>query len=67
MKAEADFDKCGGGKGAQCCKFITVGAEGFCCERDGPMHKLLEQKKGMSARRIPILPFPACQNEGRGA
>ena len=56
-----DFQGCGVGRGAECCVYFTVGAEGACCERWGPMHNLLVAKQpGMRAKRMPVEPWPAC-------
>ena len=56
-----DFEGCGVGRGAKCCVFFIVGAEGPHCERWGPLHEMLVEKQpGMSAKRMPVAPWPAC-------
>lgn len=59
--AKADFHKCGAGREAQCCKFLTGGPLGACCERFSGLRYTLIFKSGMSAQREPIEPYPACQ------
>jgi hypothetical protein len=58
-QAVADLIKCGAGKGAECCRFLTVG-EGPECERFGPSRMTLIMRK-MRAQRDPAEPFPQCQ------
>lgn len=59
--AVADFEKCGGGKGAECCKFLAAGARGFTCERFGSLRNAIIFKKDMAAKREPTEMFPNCQ------
>ncbi len=64
MREIADFKLCGGGKGAECCTFLTIGADGFCCERGGPLHDTLvkrTERTDWSAKRMPTEPWPRCQ------
>jgi len=58
--AVADPVKCGAGRGAECCIFLTVGSNGFNCERHGSMRYSL-QFKNMNAKRDPSAPYPLCQ------
>ena len=52
---------CGIGRGEDCCIFLTVGANGFCCERFGSLHDtLVARQPGMSAKRMPTDPYPYC-------
>lgn len=66
-----DFQGCGVGRGAECCVFFTVGAHGACCERWGPLHKLIVKRHpAMIAKRMPVEPWPACmvfREVGRGS
>lgn len=57
--ANADLHRCGAGKGAECCRFLTVGAEGACCERFSPFRDSLIFKD-MNAQRNPSEPYPKC-------
>lgn len=64
MPVEPDFHMCGGGRGEECCTFLTVGADGFECERFGRYHDYLK-RKAMSgsdwvSKRIPEEPYPDC-------
>jgi hypothetical protein len=61
--AVADFAKCGGGQGADCCKFLAVGASGLTCERFGSLRYTLFFKRDMVAQREPVEPYPHCQNK----
>lgn len=61
-----DFKKCGGGKGADCCIFLTVGEDGFCCERFSSLRGLLISKiPTMTAKRNPPveISYPECMNQ----
>ena len=51
--------KCGAGKGADCCVFLTCGADGFSCERFSSMRDTLLFKT-MNAKRNPSEPYPNC-------
>lgn len=53
---------CGAGKGDDCCVFLTVGANGFECERHSSLRWSLVFKD-MSAKRDPTEPFPQCMNQ----
>lgn len=59
---EADFVKCGAGRGAECCKFLLAGPDGAECGRFGSLDNLLRSRP-MIAARIPAEPFPLCQLE----
>jgi hypothetical protein len=52
-------EKCGIGRGAECCIFLTIGS-GFECQRHGELRDYL-MSRVMSAKRNPIEPFPHCQ------
>ena len=58
--AVADPDKCGAGKGDECCIFLVVGSEGFSCARFGSLHWDLQFRR-MEAKRHPNKLFPNCQ------
>ncbi len=54
-------NRCGAGRGPECCIFLTVDPDGFCCERHGPLHDtLLERRKDMVSDRAPEAPYPEC-------
>ena len=58
-----DPHKCGAGKGAECCIFLTCGANGFICERHGPTDGYLRKLAAdgeMGAQRAPETPYPDC-------
>mgnify|MGYP001560372332 FL=1 len=60
--ALADREKCGAGKGKDCCIFLAVGANGFECQRFGNLRwDLVFRKSAMNAKREPIEMFPNCQ------
>ncbi len=56
---QPDPQKCGAGREAECCIFLTVGPNGFVCERFTSLRWDLVLKK-MSAERHPPEPYPAC-------
>lgn len=58
--ARPEPDRCGAGRGADCCKYLTVGPSGFECERFGNLRHLLRFKSDMIAKRDPIRMFPQC-------
>ncbi len=62
-KAVADFKRCGGGKGKECCMFLAADAGGFCCERFGSLRYSIIFKDGMTAQRHPARLYPECQLE----
>ena len=64
-KADPDPNKCGAGKGDDCCIFLAVGANGMCCERFSSLRNTLLFKTGMSAKRDPPEPYPDCMNQGQ--
>ena len=54
-------EKCGAGKGEECCIFLVMGAKGFECERFGSLRwDLMFRSRSMSAKREPKEPFPHC-------
>ena len=60
----ADLKRCGSGRGAECCIFLTMEGEGPTCQRFLSLHAMLLEraKKGeMGSRRIPKELFPNCQ------
>ncbi len=59
-----ELDACGAGKGDDCCIFLTVGPNGFDCERYSSLRWSLIFKSGMSAKRNPTEPYPQCMNQG---
>ncbi len=60
-KPVPDVRRCGAGKGADCCIFITVGKDGPCCERFTSMRDTLILKtRDMTAQRNPTEPYPEC-------
>lgn len=60
--AVADLEKCGGGKGAECCIFLALGAKGASCERFGSLRWNIIFREGqMGAKRHPAELFPDCQ------
>ena len=59
--AQADLNACGAGRGADCCRYLTVGPEGPCCERFGELRYTLIFKRDMTAQRDPAEPFPQCK------
>lgn len=60
--AVAEFEKCGGGQGAKCCKYMVVGPDGLECARFTSMHEPLIFREMVSQRR-PVKLYPACQTE----
>ena len=32
------------GQGHDCCRYLTMGPEGFCCEKKGSLKKLLDER-----------------------
>ena len=61
--AVPDPKACGAGKSDDCCIFLTVGSNGFDCERHSSLRWSLVFKKGMSAKRNPAEPYPQCMNQ----
>ena len=51
--------KCGAGKGAECCIFVTAGTTGFECERFTGLRDTLIFRT-MTAKRNPEEPYPLC-------
>ncbi len=60
---KADQEKCGAGKGSDCCIFLMVDKTGFCCERFGVFRNQLIFKS-MNAQRHPKEVYPDCMNQG---
>ncbi|MGH0033021.1 MAG: hypothetical protein ACQGVC_24795 [Myxococcota bacterium] len=61
---QADFAKCGAGKGAKCCAYLVSGPKGAECARSSAHEYELKRRaanKQMSAQRLPSEPFPQCQ------
>lgn len=58
--AVADLEKCGAGRGPECCKFLVVGMGGPECQRFGTLRWTLVFKT-MKAEREPTEPYPLCQ------
>ena len=57
-----DPDKCGMGKGEECCIFLTVAQNGFRCERfTGSRRSIINRKHEMGAQRHPVEMYPDCQ------
>ncbi|MGI9295983.1 MAG: hypothetical protein ACR2PS_18525 [Pseudomonadales bacterium] len=61
--ARPDFDQCGGGKGANCCVFLTAGPDGLCCERFSELRWSLFLNNDMTAQRKPTKPYPGCMDQ----
>lgn len=60
--AIADAEKCGAGKGAECCIFLTFKDADWTCQRFGGLrYQLIFAKERMSAKREPVEMFPNCQ------
>ena len=60
--AKADMEKCGAGKGEECCIFLTIGSNGPGCERFGSLRdSLIFRRSQMRAKREPDKLFPNCQ------
>jgi len=60
---------CGIGEGAACCAYLLAGGDGFECGQGdilvSPVIEARVRSGQFTARRLPTLPFPACQQEGR--
>lgn len=54
--------KCGAGKGEACCIFLTLGINGFNCERFGENRYSLMFRK-MNSKRKPTEAYPNCMNQ----
>lgn len=61
--AIADFKKCGGGLGEQCCIFLTADATGFTCDRFSSLRASIIFKDDMVSKRYPVEMYPNCQLE----
>lgn len=60
--AKADPKKCGAGEEA--CIFFVIGADGFECQRFGPLrNSIILRKEKMRAKRAPTELYPYCQAE----
>ena len=54
-------ERCGMGRGAECCIFLTLGPEGWACARHGPMdYTLRKRRETMNAQRMPEEAYPSC-------
>ena len=38
------------GEGADCCKYLTAGADGFCCEKNTGLGRILDKRTDMTAK-----------------
>lgn len=58
---------CGMGEGAKCCSYLVCGPNGFECGREISFVKETMARRALAgtsnARRLPVLPFPQCQQE----
>jgi len=62
--AKPDMKKCGAGRQEECCIFLTMGGNGWECQRHGSLRNtLIFQKSKMTAKREPSEPYPKCQLE----
>lgn len=60
--AKATLEKCGAGKGAACCIFLIMGANGPECVRFGGLRwQIISRKEFMNAQREPTELYPNCQ------
>ncbi len=60
--AIADVEKCGAGKGEQCCIFLSINAGKPKCQRFGDLRwYLIFNTRHMTAKRHPGEIFPGCQ------
>lgn len=58
---EPDPRRCGAGKGAACCAFLTAAPEGLQCARHGPLHyTIIDRIPSMNAKRNPEQSYPNC-------
>ena len=62
---EPDFHRCGGGRGSECCIFMTAGSDGLECERNGPAHGFIIKTatnpvNEWTSKRQPTEPYPSC-------
>lgn len=65
MELKADFEKCGAGKGADCCIFFGTSVIGPECLRFSNSHRsLVSRKAQMIAQREPTEHYPDCQLKG---
>jgi hypothetical protein len=58
-EAIPDPKKCGAGRGKECCIFLTVGSNGFNCERFSSMRNSLIFRT-MNSERSPAENYPDC-------
>ncbi len=55
-------EKCGIGRGSDCCIFAVLDASGLKCGRFGPLRfDLILDANKMTARREPTAPYPDCK------
>lgn len=63
-KVQADFHKCGAGRGSECCAYLVGGSGGAECGREIPGIRATTERRvrngEMSARRLPIEAWPEC-------
>jgi hypothetical protein len=60
-KALPDIKRCGAGRGAECCAFLTLtGAREECQRHTSLRWAILFRVKDMNAKRTPTEPYPAC-------
>lgn len=55
--------KCGAGKKARCCRYLTFSVAGFHCTRDNnpSLARFIETRRDMTAARLPKETYPNCQ------
>jgi hypothetical protein len=61
-----DPDACGIGQKEHCCAYLVMGPDGFFCGRETELRDIIFTRATaglMSAKRLPISPFPECQTE----
>ena len=60
-KPQIDPQRCGTGRGEDCCIYLVCGAEGFECQRFGSLrYNLIFRKEKMNAKRQPERLYPNC-------
>lgn len=58
--------KCGLGESAACCAYLLLGDSGPVCGRETDIKPVIEARVAegsMKAIRLPVQPYPACQEE----
>lgn len=63
------FQKCGGGKGANCCMFLVAGGKLMCARATEMRYDIIFKASGpgWSAKRHPVSLFPKCQLNGKAS